>query len=207
MRVERYCRVTARPGVAPAYWRGVDVQTMETLTSVLALVAIAGALLYVVARVLAPLWPLAARAAGAVHVGAPWLAAAVAVVATLGSLYFSEVANYVPCRYCWYQRIAMYPLAVILPIAAIRRDVGARWYSTPIAAVGLVIATYHYLLERGVFSEGDSCSFSGPACADIWFEELGFVTLAFMAMTGFAAVLVFTLVPAVRRDGPPEGVS
>jgi disulfide bond formation protein DsbB len=124
-----------------------------------------------------------------------------------GSLYFSEVANYVPCRYCWFQRIAMYPLAVILPIAAVRRDAGARWYTTPIAGVGLVIASYHYLLERGVFSEGDSCSVSGPSCADIWFEEFGFVTLAFMAFAGFAAILVFTLVPAVRPIPSPEGAS
>ncbi|MCU0261834.1 MAG: disulfide bond formation protein B [Ilumatobacteraceae bacterium] len=185
----------------------MDVQTMEVITSWLALVAVAGSVLYVLARLLAPRWGLAGRAFDAVHPLAPWIAALVAVVATLGSLYFSEVANYVPCRYCWYQRIAMYPLAVILPIAAVRRDRGARWYTTPIAAIGLLIALYHYLLERGVLDEGEACSFTGPACADIWFEELGFVTLAFMALAGFASILVLTLVPARRRTPPPEGAS
>ena len=71
----------------------------------------------------------------------------VAVLATAGSLYFSEVAQFKPCRLCWYQRIAMYPLVVILGIAAWRGDPGVRRYAAPLAAIGAVISTYHYLLE------------------------------------------------------------
>ena len=105
-----------------------------------------------------------------------WLAFLVAAVATAGSLYFSEVANYVPCRLCWFQRIAMYPLAVILLIAAIRRDRAIRWYAVPLAAVGACVSIYHYLVEWHPRLEGDACDPTNP-CSLVWFREFGFVTL------------------------------
>ena len=76
------------------------------------------------------------------------LAAGVAVVATLGSLYYSEVADFPPCRLCWFQRIGMYPLAVILPVAAWRRDRQVRWYALPLAVGGGAVSIYHVLVER-----------------------------------------------------------
>src|SRR5690606_23005038 len=91
----------------------VVVRNMELLTSVLALVAAAGAVLLVAARLLAPRVPSAARLGGAVIAWRAPLTLAVAGVATLGSLYFSEVADYVPCRLCWFQRVAMYPIALV----------------------------------------------------------------------------------------------
>jgi disulfide bond formation protein DsbB len=71
-----------------------------------------------------------------------WFAFTVALVATLGSLYLSEVAHFEPCRLCWYQRIAMYPLALILGIAAARRDHGIRVYAAPIASFGFITIPY-----------------------------------------------------------------
>ena len=76
-----------------------------------------------------------------------WLGAAVAGTATLGSLYLSEVSNLIPCTLCWYQRIAMYPLALILAIAAFRREGMIRIYANVIAAIGAVIAGYHYIIQ------------------------------------------------------------
>ena len=169
---------------------------MQTFTSLLALVAVGGAVLLAVARVAAPRVDVARRAGIAVADAAWWLAALVAVVATLGSLYFSEVADYTPCRLCWFQRIAMYPLAVVLPIAAARRDHGARWYVIPIAAIGAAVSTYHYVIEWAPSLEGGACSATGPACADIWFRELGFVTLAFMALCGFVSIILLLVVSA-----------
>ena len=99
-----------------------------------------------------------------------------------------------PCRLCWFQRTAMYPLSVILLVAAIRRDRGARFYVVPIAAIGAIVSSYHYLLEWKPSLEGGACSAVGPACADIWFREFGFVTLAFMALAGFITIIVFSLV-------------
>jgi disulfide bond formation protein DsbB len=179
--------------VAP-YWDPVDVDTVEIFTSMLALVALAGAVLLVVARLLSSRVQFAREAGSAVADAGPWLLFLVAAGATAGSLYFSEVANFVPCQLCWYQRIAMYPLSVILLVAAIRRDQAARFYVVPIAAAGAIVSSYHYLLEWKPSLEGGACSAIGPRCADIWFRELGFVTMAFMALAGFITIIVFSLV-------------
>jgi hypothetical protein len=139
---------------------------------------------------------------GAVQDAAVWLAFLVAVTATLGSLYFSEIADFVPCRLCWFQRIAMYPLTVILLVGAIRRDTAVRWYAAPIAVIGAGIALYHYLVEWNPGLEPGSCSLTGPSCSAFWFREFGFITLAFMALVGFLTILalLFVRFPA-RLDG------
>ena len=179
---------------------GHVVRTMELVTSVLALVAGAGALLLVLARVLAPRVPIAARLGRAAAAQRAALTLAVAGVSMLGSLYFSEVADYVPCRLCWFQRIAMYPIALVALVAIVRRDRGARWYIVPMAVIGAGISTYHYLIERGVLNDSEACALFGPSCADVWFEEFGFVTLAFMALAGFAAVIVLNTVSFDRFE-------
>ncbi|MGA1052457.1 MAG: disulfide bond formation protein B [Ilumatobacteraceae bacterium] len=170
------------------------VRTMEVLTAVLALVAGVAAVLFVVARVLAGRSSTVRRLGVAVVGRRSSWTLAVASVATFGSLYFSEVADYVPCRLCWFQRIAMYPIALVALVATIRRDAAARWYVVPMAAIGAVVSSYHYLIERGVVNDSGSCALFGPSCADVWFEEFGFVTLAFMALVGFVAVLVVNVV-------------
>ena len=118
---------------------------------------------------------------------APRLAALVAVGATLGSLYFSERAGFVPCELCWFQRIAMYPLAVILTIAAIRRDDDIRVYALPVAAVGLAIAVYHVQLQW--FPDQSSfCEVTNP-CSGRWVEAFGWMTIPQMAAIAFTAII------------------
>ncbi len=163
---------------------------METVTSVLAIVAAVGAVLLVAARLLAPRVAFAAElGARVVSLRAP-LTLAIAGVAMLGSLYFSESAHFLPCRLCWFQRVAMYPIAAIALIGLIRRDAGARWYILPIAGVGAGISIYHYLIEWGVLNDSETCALFGPSCADVWFREFGFVTLAFGALAGFVSIIV-----------------
>ena len=113
----------------------------------------------------------------------------------LGSLYFSEVANYIPCRFCWFQRIAMYPIALIGLVAFIRRDAGARFYVLPMAAIGACISGWHYLIEWRPGLDTGSCSATGPSCTDIWFRSFGFLTLAGMALIGFLALIVVNAIP------------
>ena len=116
------------------------------------------------------------------------LAWIVATVATLGSLYYSEIANFVPCRLCWYQRICMYPLAVILLVGLVLRDRGVRWYAAPFVIVGAPLSLYHWLVERvAFFAKSSSCSAEAP-CTVPWFQELGYVTLAFMALSAFLLI-------------------
>lgn len=167
---------------------------MQVVASVCAIAAAIGALLLIVARILAPHWALADRWGRTVSHAAPVLTLIVAAGSMLGSLYFSEVADYIPCRLCWFQRIAMYPIALIALVALIRHDRGARWYMVPMAVIGAAISTWHYLIEWNPTWEGDSCGLFGPACSDLWFRTFGFVSLAFMALCGFVAVIVFNTV-------------
>ena len=113
----------------------------------------------------------------------------------LGSLYFSEVANYIPCRFCWFQRVAMYPIALIGFVAFIRRDAGARFYVLPMAAIGACISGWHYLIEWRPSLDTGSCLATGPSCTDIWFRSFGFLTLAGMALIGFLALIVVNAIP------------
>ncbi|MFP3907888.1 MAG: disulfide oxidoreductase [Acidimicrobiales bacterium] len=131
-----------------------------------------------------------------------WLAFAIAAVATLGSLYYSEVQDYTPCLLCWYQRIAMYPLAVILGIAAFRDDHLIRFYALPVAAIGAAVSTYHYQLE--VFPDQGSgvCAVDVP-CTVRWFEVFGFISLAFMALTGFLAIIALLSIARPRHVDEP----
>jgi disulfide bond formation protein DsbB len=112
----------------------------------------------------------------------------VATLATLGSLYFSEVAHFEPCRLCWYQRIAMYPLVVILGVAAVRRDPAVRRYAVPIAVIGALIATYHYALEWLPWLDSGVCAASTP-CTIVWFRELGFISLPYLALSAFLLIM------------------
>jgi disulfide bond formation protein DsbB len=167
----------------------MSTETAEVFFALLALVAAVGAIGLAVARALAP------RSAGAAAVvdafSGPALALAVVVAATCmaGSLYFSEVADFIPCTLCWYQRIAMYPLAVILAIAAVRRDRSVRYYVVPLASIGAAISIYHYVIEWIPEAETGVCSTTIP-CSVQWFDRVfGFVSLPFMALCGFALII------------------
>ena len=127
-------------------------------------------------------------------IAAAWVPAALAM---LGSLYFSEMAHYQPCTLCWYQRIAMYPLVLILGIAAWRRDLGVRRYAVPLAAVGAVISAYHYLLEWFPQIDTGACTVGIP-CTQVWFRQFGFVSLPLLALIAF--LLVISLLLLARRD-------
>lgn len=184
------------------WWTGaVDTPAVQLFTALLTLLAGLGAVLSLVAWAMADRWSPAATALAMVREAGLWLAFLIAAGATLGSLWFSEVAGFVPCRLCWFQRIAMYPLVPILLVAALRSDRRVGWYVVPTAVIGAVLAGWHYLIEWRPSLEGGVCSASGPSCADIWFREFGFVTLPFMALVGFMSIIVFTLLAAQHRQG------
>jgi len=129
----------------------------------------------------------------AVGPGALQLALGVALIATVGSLYFSEVADFVPCRLCWYQRIAMYPLVPVLAVAVWRRDAAARFYAFPLALIGGTISTYHVVLERYPSLESGICEVANP-CTLIWVRRFGYLTIPAMALSAFAFVAVLLAV-------------
>ena len=186
----------------------MDTQQAEFFFAVLTVAVLAGTLALVVARVGARRSSLLTGLVSAVQPFALVLAALVTAASMAGSLYFSEVAGFVPCTLCWYQRIAMYSLAVVLAIAAIRHDWSIRWYALPLAGLGIVISTYHWLLERFPEIDAGVCSATVP-CEFVWFEQFGFITLPFMSFTGFAAVIALFSIghpdPFPAGTTSPEG--
>ena len=183
--------------------------TFFTILTLLANAVVALALLLALAALVSrPARRFAGRVVDAVGPSARLLAWLVAAVATLGSLYYSEVAHFVPCRLCWYQRICMYPLAAILLVGLLLRDHRARLYAAPFVVVGAPLSLYHWLVERGVFSDSKSCAATVP-CSVPWFEELGYVTLAFMALSGFLLIgtLLLTDWISERRSEGSAGVA
>ena len=172
---------------------------MQLLSALLALFAAGGSLVLLAARLAANRLPAAANFVLAFRPVALPLAFMVAGFAMFGSLWFSEAANYNPCKLCWYQRIAMYSLAIILVVALVRRAVtkGDAFalqreitpYAIVLAVLGSVVSTYHYLLEWNPTWESNVCSLDVP-CTTIWFREFGFVTLPFMALCGYVSIII-----------------
>lgn len=119
------------------------------------------------------------------------LAALVATVATLGSLYFSEVRQFVPCILCWYQRAAMYPLALLLGVAAVRGEEGVRRFALPLAASGWLVAAYHVAEEKFGFAPLGQCRVvGGVSCTTEWVNYFGFVTIPVLSLSAFSLLLV-----------------
>jgi disulfide bond formation protein DsbB len=128
------------------------------------------------------------------------LAASVAAVATAGSLYLSEGAHLTPCRLCWFQRTMMYPLAVILILAAIRRDWSIRPYAIALALVGALISIWHVLVEWFPRLEGaTSCDPNNPCSALPLPRYAGYLSIPTMAGTAFLLIA-----SAMWLAGPAE---
>jgi disulfide bond formation protein DsbB len=137
------------------------------------------------------------------------LAWIVSVVTTTGSLWYSEHFHFLPCELCWYQRILMYPLVVILGVGWFRRDRAVWITALPFLVIGPFVSLYHWLVERvPSFAEGTSCSIDAP-CSAPYFEKLGFVTLAWMALSSFLLMgsLLAFYVTASRRDARVDDVA
>lgn len=120
-----------------------------------------------------------------------WAAAAIAVGTAAGSLTMSDVFHFTPCLLCWWQRIFMYPLAVLLPLAAARRDLTIRPYLLALAVPGLAFSVWHTIVQQFPNLLGDSCTV-GDSCAGIWVPTaiLTIPNLALIAFISITALLV-----------------
>ena len=126
-----------------------------------------------------------------------WVAFVVAAVATAGSLFFSEIAHFIPCELCWYQRICMYPLSITTLFAALRDDHRIARYLLVFPVVGAGVSTYHLLVENGVVEQAQACVASAPGgCATKWINEFGYMTIPTLALTGFVLAFLFLLFAA-----------
>ena len=126
---------------------------------------------------------------------AAWLTA---LVASVGSLYYSEVVGFPPCLLCWYQRIAMYPLVLVLGVGFLRDDAGAWLYGLPLSVVGLGIAGYHVLIQHRPALDVGACDAAAP-CTVRYVAAYGFISIPVMAGFGFLLISALLITLRVAR--------
>ncbi len=120
-----------------------------------------------------------------------WL---LALASSLGSLFFSDVMNLAPCVLCWYQRIFMFPLVFTLALSLFAHDPPGVRYSLVIAAVGWLIALYHFLLYTGFIPKDMQPCGPGLSCSEISFQLWGFMTIPLMSLIAFTALIALMFV-------------
>lgn len=109
-------------------------------------------------------------------------------VATIGSLYFSEVMKFTPCVLCWYQRILMYPLVFIIAVGMLLQDKKLPLYVLPLSLTGLLIALYHNLLYWNILPKSAAPCVAGVSCTTKFFAWFGFITIPLLSLTAFMVI-------------------
>lgn len=129
------------------------------------------------------------------------LSLAISAIAMTGSLFYSEIAGYEPCKLCWYQRIFMYPLVFLLAFALYRKDKTIVPYALLMSFLGGMIAFYHYMLQIGVAPELP-CSAVGASisCSKQFVLQWGYISIPVMALTAFSMISLFLYVGVQTRN-------
>lgn len=126
---------------------------------------------------------------------AAWL---VASASALGALFFSEIMQLPPCSLCWYQRICMFPLVVILPIGLFPFDRKVVRYALPLAVLGWLVATFQLLLVAGVIPEKLEPCTQGVPCSETVIEWFGFVTIPLLSVAAFSSIIALLAMTYLR---------
>ena len=135
-----------------------------------------------------------------------WLAFLVAATATGGSLFYSEIAGFVPCELCWYQRICMYPLSILTLLPALAATTGSRATCCRCRSSEPASPSTRCSSSTASSRSRRNASISAPGgCATKWIDEFGYLTIPILTLTAFALVFAFLLLRAasnVDRGGP-----
>lgn len=139
-------------------------------------------------------WLFGIKLPDAIRARALPLAFTAALIATLGSLTYSEILGYEPCKLCWIQRILMYPQVLILGFALLGKHKGSQALidtSVVLSSVGVLVSAYHYLMQLGIVPEG-SCAAVGysVSCAKTFVMQFGYITVPLMALSAFLLIIV-----------------
>lgn len=116
------------------------------------------------------------------------------LIATAGSLFFSEVLKYIPCDLCWYQRILMYPLIILLGIASAKKDYKMSLYALVLSSIGGLISLYHYLVQKvpALHELGNACGI--VPCNTDYINWFGFITIPFLALIAFTLITIMQVI-------------
>ena len=118
------------------------------------------------------------------------LALVQAIIATLGSLYFSNIAGYPPCVLCWWQRIFMYPIILTLIVGIVRKDKLVHLYVLPAALIGWTISVFHNLLYYKIIPDALAPCTTGVSCTTKFIEWFGFITIPFLSFAAFSIIIL-----------------
>ena len=130
---------------------------------------------------------------------AAWL---VALASTLGALFIGEIMGKMPCILCWYQRIGMFPLAVLLGMGLFRADANVKYYALPFSIGGLLIAAFHSLLYFGILPDAvKPCQQNGPSCSSLDMTILGGLPIPLLSTAAFS-IITFLLFMTGRKRTP-----
>ncbi len=119
-----------------------------------------------------------------------WL---ISIIATLGSLFFSEVMEYPPCTFCWYQRILMYPLVFIFLVGLFPFDRGVLKYAFPFVILGWLVSLYHNLLQMDIIAESTTPCAMGIPCSAKYIDIFGFLTIPMLSFIAFSIILILLI--------------
>ncbi len=120
-----------------------------------------------------------------------WLLAA---LSTTGSIFFSSVMEFAPCVLCWYQRICLFPLVIILGAGLLSSEKHVVKYSLPLALVGWSIALYHTLLYSGIIPESIQPCSQGVSCTEEYIDLFGFITIPMLSLLSFSTIIALLLI-------------
>jgi disulfide bond formation protein DsbB len=133
-----------------------------------------------------------------------WAAFVVAALATGGSLFYSEIVGFAPCELCWYQRICMYPLSILLLVFAWRGEHRAARYLLVLPIGGACVSIYHMLIQYGAITEPSGCFLSvpGAGCGTNWIapQSFGYLAIPTLALTGFLLLIGFLVLAGAGAD-------
>ncbi len=180
----------------------IATETLNKIFSILAITSIGVSVVILQSYIFAKIFPaklsLAKNFNELIYDNSTTLSWAIATLATLGSLFYSEVSGFVPCTLCWYERIAMYPLVLILGIGILKKNKEIWIYGLPFSLIGLLISIYHYQLQIFPNQKSVSCT-TEASCSGSWIMEFGFVTMPFMALSTFLLISVLLLIPNINN--------
>jgi disulfide bond formation protein DsbB len=125
-----------------------------------------------------------------------WL---IASTSALGSLFFSEVMGFAPCILCWYQRIAVFPLVLILPMGLFPFDANAAKFALPLTLAGLLTAVYHNLVYAGLMPQSIQPCTQGVPCTEKYIELFGFVSIPLLSLLALSAMTALLIIVKRRN--------
>lgn len=130
-----------------------------------------------------------------------WL---IAMLATTGSLYFSNIMELPPCSLCWWQRIGMFPLVLLFAIGFLKKDQKCYHYTTPLVIAGFVVSLYHNLLYYGFIEKSITACTSGLSCTSKQIEWFGFVTIPLLSLMAYTLLFSLTLYTIINNRNSDE---